>query len=328
MGSNRENGLNYDKHTSKKMYASRINRVVDYIKSHLDGDLSLETLAGEACFSKYYFHRLFKALTGETLTVYVARARVEKAAYLLLYNPGLPITTVAYDTGYSSPSVFSREFRQHYGMAPSKWRLQKKRKICQVADNTGKAPVGNRFYLEYSKHKPTWRPKMLKNSNLQIHVKTMPEITIAYLRHNGAYDPMDKPFFQSQFHKLMSWAIPLQLFNPPVTKALTIFSSGHPDTTAPENLTVDVAISLETPVTPTGEIGTRSIPAGQYAVVSLRDVTMQESAEAWNTLFSEWLPESGFQPGDGSYYIHHQNDPEQHPQKLYTLEMFLPVKPL
>lgn len=55
---------------------------------------------------------------------------------------------------------------------------------------------------------------------------------------------------------------------------------------------------------------------------------MEECGEAWNALFNVWLPNSGYQPSEGAYYINHLNDPEQHPKKLNTVEMYLPVKPL
>lgn len=169
---------------------------------------------------------------------------------------------------------------------------------------------------------------MNNRNELNIQVRTMPEIPIAYVRHHGPYDPLDKQLFQSLFKKLMSWAVPLGLFGPPQTKAMTIFSGGHPDVTEPDKLSVDVAISVDEAVNASGEVGVRSISEGQYAVVSLSDATMEECGRAWDTLFNVWLPRSGYQPGDGAYYINHQNDPEQHPQKLYNLEMYLPVKHL
>ncbi|EPJ52219.1 MAG: hypothetical protein OFPI_14940 [Osedax symbiont Rs2] len=43
---------------------------------------------------------------------------------------------------------------------------------------------------------------------------------------------------------------------------------------------------------------------------------------------NHWLPQSGFQPGDGGYYCQHLNDPEQHPHKLHKVDLYLPVKPL
>ncbi|MEJ2407175.1 MAG: GyrI-like domain-containing protein [Candidatus Thiodiazotropha sp.] len=317
-----------NKNESFKVYIRRVNRVIDYIKDNLDGDVSLERLSVVANFSKYHFHRIFKAVTGENVNAYIGRQRAEKSAFMLLYNPSQSITSIAYDVGYSSPSVFSREFKSIYELSPSNWRKIRNSNICKVESNSGKESIDCELYLDFSKTKPLWRNKMSQKFELNIEVREMPDIPIAYFRHHGAYDPFDKELFQSLFQKLMSWAVPLNLFKPPQTKALTIYSSGHPDTTEPDKLAVDVAISLENALNVTGDIGIRSIPAGQYAVVSLVDVTMDESGKAWDTLFNDWLPHSGYQPGDGAYYINHQNDPEQHPQKLYTLEMYLPVKPL
>jgi AraC family transcriptional regulator len=313
---------------SKSIYISRINRVIDYIKSNLEGDLSLENLSSIANFSKFYFHRIFKSVTGENLNSCVGRMKIEKSAFMLIYNPSLSITSIAFDSGFSSPAVYSREFKAHFKLSPSQWRLEKKSKICKVDRNICKEPQETEIYIEFSKHKPNWGITMQNQNTLNIQVRSIPEMPIAYIRHHGAYNPLDKKLFQSLFSKLISWAAPRDLFNPPLTKAMTIFSSGHPETTAPDHLSVDVAISIEKEVAVEGEVGKRVIPGGQYAVISIIEATMEECGEAWNTLFNIWLPNSGYQPGEGAYYINHLNDPEQHPKKLNTVEMYLPVKPL
>ena len=78
-------------------YISRINRVIDYIEENLDDDLSLVRLADVAHFSRFYFHRIFKAIVGETLNSFIQRIRVEKAAILLDANPARSITEIAFD---------------------------------------------------------------------------------------------------------------------------------------------------------------------------------------------------------------------------------------
>jgi AraC family transcriptional regulator len=294
----------------------------------LEGDLSLENLASIANFSKFYFHRIFKSVTGENLNSCVGRLRIEKSAFMLIYNPSVSITSIAYDSGFSSPSVYSREFKAHYKLSPSQWRREKNSKICTLNSNICKEWQDAEIYIEFSKHKPSWGIKMQNQKAFNVDVRSMPEVPIAYIRHHGAYNPGDKKLFQSLFSQLLSWAVPRNLFNPPSTKAMTIFSSGHPETTAPDHLSVDVAISIDKQIAVEGEVGKRILPAGQYAVISLTEATMEECGEAWNSLFNIWLPTSGFQPGEGAYYINHLNDPEQHPQKLNTIEMYLPVKPL
>lgn len=313
---------------SKNIYIARINRVIDYIKSNLEGDLSLEKLSSIANFSKFYFHRIFKSVTGENLNSCVGRMRIEKSAFMLIYNPSLSITSIAFDSGFSSPAVYSREFKAHFKLPPSQWRRAKQSKICKVDRNNCKESQEAEIYIEFSKNTPSWGIKMQNQNTLNVQVRSMPELPIAYVRHHGAYNPLDKKLFQSLFSQLISWAAPRNLFNPPSTKAMTIFSSGHPETTAPNHLSVDVAISIDKQIAVEGEVGKRVIPAGQYAVISLIEATMEECGEAWNTLFNIWLPNSGYQPSEGAYYINHLNDPEQHPKKLNTVEMYLPVKPL
>lgn len=62
-------------------YVARINRVVDYIGAHLAEILDLQTLAGVAHFSPWHFHRVFQAVTGETLADCVSRRRPGVAIY-------------------------------------------------------------------------------------------------------------------------------------------------------------------------------------------------------------------------------------------------------
>ena len=110
-----------DASRTRSEYVARINRVVDYIESHLTEELSLEVLAKVACFSSFHFHRIFAAVTGETLNNFVRRLRVEKAAGQLLANPGKSVTEVALDCGFSGSSAFARVFKESFGMSALEW---------------------------------------------------------------------------------------------------------------------------------------------------------------------------------------------------------------
>jgi AraC family transcriptional regulator len=67
-------------------YAQRINQVIDYLRGNLDRQVKLEELAKVACFSESHFHRIFRAVSGETLNNFTNRLRLEKAARLLRYS--------------------------------------------------------------------------------------------------------------------------------------------------------------------------------------------------------------------------------------------------
>ncbi len=104
-----------------KSYRERILRVLAHIVAHLDDELSLEELARIASFSPYHFHRVFKAMVGETVKAHVRRLRLQRAAVSLIRTPR-PITEVAFDAGYETHESFTRAFRARFDTSPSSFR--------------------------------------------------------------------------------------------------------------------------------------------------------------------------------------------------------------
>ena len=99
-------------------YAERIDRVIDHLRANLDRPVKLAELAGVACFSEFHFHRIFTAVSGETLNNFTNRLRLEKAARLLRYTDQ-SATEIALECGFSSSATFSRAFRAGYGTPPA-----------------------------------------------------------------------------------------------------------------------------------------------------------------------------------------------------------------
>jgi len=88
----------------RREYCARINRVIDYVQSHLDGDLALARLAREAGFSAFHFHRVFQVVSeygycrtrfklDETLMIVVLRKLYEEQAEQLRLAAD-PVVTV------------------------------------------------------------------------------------------------------------------------------------------------------------------------------------------------------------------------------------------
>ena len=105
-------------------YTQRINKVVAYINNHLDESLDLKTLSEVAALSEFHFHRVFKALKGETIGAHITRLRLEATARLLRYTP-LPIEEIAFNIGYETPASLSKAFKNQYGITPSEYRTNK-----------------------------------------------------------------------------------------------------------------------------------------------------------------------------------------------------------
>jgi len=108
--------------SSRREYQRRINRVIDYVQAHLDGDLTLERLAEVAAFSPFHFHRVFAAITGETLSDFIRRVRLERAAGALISLPETSVLEIALRYGFSSAATFARAFKAHFGMSATQWR--------------------------------------------------------------------------------------------------------------------------------------------------------------------------------------------------------------
>lgn len=95
-----------------------IRTVKTFIDTHPEHTLDLEELANISGYSKYHFHRMFRELTGETPHSYTTRRRIAHAHQLLTH--GYTCHAVAEDLGFASLAAFSRWFKEHTGICPSR----------------------------------------------------------------------------------------------------------------------------------------------------------------------------------------------------------------
>ena len=202
----------------RQEYISRINRVIDYIEKNIDSDLGLEKLSGVACFSSFHFHRLFSALVGETLNLFIKRLRVEKAVGMLRGNPKYSITEIAFGCGFSGSAAFSRAFKEYYGISASEFRsggcirISKK---CKAESNKRKEKIPASHYIDSRMSKLDGRLKM------NVEVKEVPEMTVAYVRNIGPYKG-DLELFKNLSDKLFKWAGPTSYLTAPPRGILLI----------------------------------------------------------------------------------------------------------
>ena len=86
--------------------------VVDFIEEHLDEELSLESLACEAGYSRYHLHRMFTGIVGMPVHVYVQRRRLTEAARLLIFSTQ-PVLDIALFAGYDSAAGLHSRIQGH-----------------------------------------------------------------------------------------------------------------------------------------------------------------------------------------------------------------------
>jgi AraC-like DNA-binding protein len=98
---------------------SRIAVVIRWIRDNFTSALRVEALASMAALSISAFHRHFKAVTSLSPLQYQKRVRLLHARSMLIAGEGNS-TSVAFDVGYTSPTQFSREYSQFFGLPPTK----------------------------------------------------------------------------------------------------------------------------------------------------------------------------------------------------------------
>jgi AraC family transcriptional regulator len=294
----------------RQEYVGRINRVLDYVRQNSAGDLRLETVARVANFSPYHFHRTFKAVVGETLNDYVRRLRAQRAAGKLIHNPTMTITEIAIACGYSSPSSFAREFRRHFGISASQFRAGGRDSLERFREQL--AEQGIAMQTEHPE-----RTDMV----FRVEVRVEPARHVAYIRHVGDYSEIGRAF-----KRLARWAGPRGIFSNPETRMLSIYYDS-PDVTPTGKLRSDACITVPEGTKVKRDIGLMSLPGGTYAAAYV-EINESQYGEAWDRLFSDWLPESGYQPDDRPCYELYLNDPRKHPEKKHILEICEPIRPL
>lgn len=108
-------------HSSGRNYADRFNGIFDYLDQHFAENLSLESVAEAAGFSKFHFSRTFKQLSGCNFYEYLCLRRI-KAAESLLTQQEMSMSQIALQSGFSSVSTFYRIFKQMKGCTPTQYR--------------------------------------------------------------------------------------------------------------------------------------------------------------------------------------------------------------
>ena len=111
------------KPSTERDYRRRIARVIETIIVEPGAPHTVDSLAAVAHLSPFHFHRIYRAVTGETVAGTIQRSRLAQAAFRLK-DGSSSVTDVALDVGYDSPQAFARAFRGFAGITPSEFRAR------------------------------------------------------------------------------------------------------------------------------------------------------------------------------------------------------------
>ena len=100
---------------------SAVRSVLQYIRDNLNEDLTLEKIAKELNYSRFYIARAFAENTGCTIYKYIQMRRLTEAARQLVETEK-PIVEIAYEAHYNSQQAFTLAFHREYQCAPGIYR--------------------------------------------------------------------------------------------------------------------------------------------------------------------------------------------------------------
>ncbi len=303
-------------------YIARINKTFDYIESNIEKPMTLEELASVANFSKFHFNRIFHSMVGETPFQFILRVRIERAATLIVTNKNESITEIALKCGFSDLSIFSRNFKNYFQLSASQYRAKKSiiSNLSQQDSKSHQTPETTTQYFCPELKTIKWRTTMKLNKSVE--VKELRKMTVAYIRHIGPYKGDDK-LFENIWNRMFSWAGPRGLIGGNDFKSLVIYHD-DPNVTIEDKLRMSVCITVPPETKVDGEIGKMEIEAARY-VIARFELTAQDFQKAWDWVYGQWFPTSGYQPDDKPCF---EMYPEEPKDGKFIVDICVPVKPI
>lgn len=286
-------------------YHARMQRVLDHIDRHLDGDLDLEAMSSVAAFSKFHFHRQFKATFGLSLHRYVQLARMRQASKRLADGQGPSVTDIALDAGYETPDAFARAFRQRFAQSPSRFRKSPDWEPWLAAFgplNTARSRI----------MQPTFTPD-------QVTLREVAPTRVAMFEHRGDPETLDVTI-----QKFIAWRKAAGM-SPRTNPTFNVwYSERRPADPADYRMDLCVGVGSDQSIeSADGTVRAGEIPGGRCAVLRVTgDTHNLERAALY--LYRDWLPTSGEEMRDFPLYC--QRFILDGPEQGAAAELFLPLR--
>jgi AraC family transcriptional regulator len=276
-----------------RTYEDRLLRVLDHIAENPAGDLSLDALADVAAMSRFHWHRVFHAMTGETAAQAVRRIRVHRAAVWLVQT-NLSLEEIAERAGYGSPRSLARAFALHYGCSPAAFRRNGEVIAEQLRSPQGETPM---FPVDITDQPP-------RRVAAVAHTGPYPEI-------GGAFDKLSAIITARGLWPAVRGGVAVYYDDPAAVEARALRSHA--------GFVMDEAAEL-----PAGLDEVR-LGAGPAAVLHFKGPYAGLQA-GYDYLYGVWLPASGREPADAPVYEVYLNGPSDVPPEELLTDIVVPLR--
>ena len=285
-----------------------LRRAIDYIEVELASTLEIDDIAKVALSSKYHFQRMFHALTGFTVSVYIRNRRLTLAAEDLVATDR-KIIDVAFKYGYETPEAFAKAFQRMHGVTPStakkmNVKLKAFPRISFQIQIKGETEMNYRMVEERTS-------SIIIGKDMVIHIEAYTEIPqfVEGIWRNGTHDQINAAVGKPSGTLLYGYHFD---YSEDGTKRYLMGAELPEGNEVPSGLT------------------TLTIPPQTYAVFESKEQITEdvefglEVINVWKRIYSEWFPSSNFEQVEGPciekfYWVDEQ-------QIDSVCEVWIPVK--
>ncbi|MGV4795630.1 GyrI-like domain-containing protein [Rhizobium sp. F40D2] len=278
--------------TAWALYESRLRRVSAYIHDHLDEELDMARLAEIACLSSYHWHRIYRAIYGETLAVTVKRLRLHRAAGAIV-GTELAVSEIARRSGYPNLQSFTRIFKSVYGMPPGRYRKEGSHTAFQPSPN-GKT-----------------------KAMFDVTIREIAPTDLIGVAHTGSYMEIGKAF-ETLFGTLYARSLAR-----PEMRMIGVYLD-DPDIVLAEKLRSIACVTGSADVPAEAPFEKRRIDGGDYAVLRHKG-PYADMHKAYQWLYADWLPKSGRQLKDSVMFEEYLNNPRDVPPTELMTDIHMPL---
>lgn len=231
---------------------------------HLSEDIRIEDVAKHCNFSKYYFSRIFKEETGESIYSFIKRVRLEQSAFRLKVERGKTITDIGFEYGYS-PSNYSTAFKEYHNSSPTEFRKK-----------TAQYSMMHPFYPNTVNEIESF-----EECNKKVSIEYMEDQFVIYERRIGSYQNLGQ-----------DWAEFLEKYKEYLTDKTLLLESTFDDVSITDvnSCLYDICMSLDKSCTLKN---TYTIKGGKFAVYHFKGFQQQIYA-AYQNMFNVWFPKSNY----------------------------------
>ncbi|MFH8388419.1 GyrI-like domain-containing protein [Streptomyces sp. NPDC018036] len=254
----------------------RLNQALDHLEASLDGEVDMAEVARIAAVSEYHFRRLFSALAGMPLPVYVRRRRMTLAGAEVLAGE-LTLLDVAVRYGYGSAEAFARAFRSLHGIGPGEARRTGAVLTAQPRMSFRVVVEGSTAMRYRIVEKAAFRIVGRKarvplvrdgvNAAAEAHVESLDERTVVRMKELAHREPAGQ--------------------EPAGILSAAVYLTGGRE----EGADADYWIGVVTgPGAAVEELDTLDVPAGTWAVFDNHGPYPSALQELWRDVFTQWFP--------------------------------------